>query len=163
MRYFRVVFVDAGVAPIDIETKKKNEEMKLKEQQARALAEDGELALIAVDGPKSDANERISLRPPMLQNGGFQEIFARCEISIFSTCSFNSSFSDNAPSIPPQSDSTQVATEAKAPEIIAQQSSVEALVTVESIQSADIGNLDMLIVPKAPSPVHGYESQAMLS
>ncbi|KAL8138700.1 hypothetical protein V2J09_004701 [Rumex salicifolius] len=62
-----VVFVDAGVAPIDIETKKKKEEMKLKEQQARALAEHGELALIAVDGPKSDANERISLRPPMLQ------------------------------------------------------------------------------------------------
>lgn len=62
-----VVFVDAGVAPIDIETKKKKEEIKLKEQQARAVALHGDLALIAVDGPKADANERISLRPPMLQ------------------------------------------------------------------------------------------------
>ncbi|XP_076951083.1 uncharacterized protein LOC143624251 [Bidens hawaiensis] len=61
------VFVDAGVAPIDIETKRKKEEMKLKEAQARAVAEHGELALIAVDTPQSAAQERISLRPPMLQ------------------------------------------------------------------------------------------------
>lgn len=61
------VFVDAGVAPIDIETKKRKEEMKLKEAQQRALAEHGELALIAVDGPQSVTQERIALRPPMLQ------------------------------------------------------------------------------------------------
>ncbi|KAF5180895.1 Tset complex member tstf [Thalictrum thalictroides] len=61
------VFVDAGVAPIDIETKKRKEEMKLKESQARAVAEHGELALIAVDGPQTVTQERISLRPPMLQ------------------------------------------------------------------------------------------------
>ncbi|CAM8905406.1 unnamed protein product [Rhodiola kirilowii] len=61
------VFVDAGIAPIDIETKKLKEEMKKKEPQARALAEHGELALIAVEGPKSDSHERIKLRPPMLQ------------------------------------------------------------------------------------------------
>ncbi|XP_076947189.1 uncharacterized protein LOC143619046 [Bidens hawaiensis] len=61
------VFVDAGVAPIDIETKRRKEEMKLKEAQARAVAEHGELALIAVDTPQSAAQERISLRPPMLQ------------------------------------------------------------------------------------------------
>lgn len=61
------VFVDAGVAPIDIETRKMKEEMKSKEAQARAVAEHGELALIAVDGPQTVANERMALRPPMLQ------------------------------------------------------------------------------------------------
>ncbi|KAK6930632.1 hypothetical protein RJ641_004726 [Dillenia turbinata] len=61
------VFVDAGVAPIDIETKKMKEEMRLKEAQARAVAEHGELALITVDGLQSDAHERTVLRPPMLQ------------------------------------------------------------------------------------------------
>lgn len=59
--------MDAGVAPIDIETKKRKEEMKLKQAQQRALAEHGELALIAVDGPQSVMQERIALRPPMLQ------------------------------------------------------------------------------------------------
>uniref|UniRef100_A0A803LT85 Transducin/WD40 repeat-like superfamily protein n=1 Tax=Chenopodium quinoa TaxID=63459 RepID=A0A803LT85_CHEQI len=62
-----VVFVDAGIAAIDLETKRMNEELRLKEVQARAVAEHGELALISVDGPKADTNERISLRPPMLQ------------------------------------------------------------------------------------------------
>ncbi|KAL1802179.1 hypothetical protein ACET3Z_030826 [Daucus carota] len=61
------VFVDAGVAPIDIETKRRKEEMKLKEARSRAVAEHGELALIAVDGPQTAKQERISLRPPMLQ------------------------------------------------------------------------------------------------
>ncbi|XP_024162674.1 uncharacterized protein LOC112169847 [Rosa chinensis] len=61
------VFVDAGVAAIDIETKKRKEEMMLKEVQAKALAEHGDLALIAVDGPQSATQERIALRPPMLQ------------------------------------------------------------------------------------------------
>eukprot|EP00268_Persea_americana_P019253 TRINITY_DN19865_c0_g1_i2.p1 TRINITY_DN19865_c0_g1~~TRINITY_DN19865_c0_g1_i2.p1 ORF type:complete len:1082 (+),score=253.73 TRINITY_DN19865_c0_g1_i2:160-3405(+) len=61
------VFVDAGVAPIDLETKRKKEEMKSKEAQARAVAEHGELALIAVEGPQVVTNERVSLRPPMLQ------------------------------------------------------------------------------------------------
>ncbi|XAR56203.1 hypothetical protein NMG60_11036585 [Bertholletia excelsa] len=61
------VFVDAGVAPIDIETRKRKEEMKLKEAQARAVAEHGELALITVDGPQTATQERITLRPPMLQ------------------------------------------------------------------------------------------------
>ncbi|GAB4840696.1 hypothetical protein Ancab_021463 [Ancistrocladus abbreviatus] len=40
-----VVFVDAGVAPIDLETKRKKEEMKLKEAQANAVSEHGEIAL----------------------------------------------------------------------------------------------------------------------
>lgn len=61
--------MDAGVAPIDIETKRRKEEMKLKEAQARAVAEHGELALIAVDNPQTATQERISLRPPMLQVG----------------------------------------------------------------------------------------------
>nr|XP_043627540.1 uncharacterized protein LOC122599148 [Erigeron canadensis] len=61
------VFVDAGVAPIDIETKRRKEEMKQEEARARAVAEHGELALIAVDAQKTAAQERISLRPPMLQ------------------------------------------------------------------------------------------------
>ncbi|XP_021904755.1 LOW QUALITY PROTEIN: uncharacterized protein LOC110819751 [Carica papaya] len=61
------VFVDAGVAPIDIETRKIKEEMKLKEAQTRAVAEHGELALITVDGPQAASQERVALRPPMLQ------------------------------------------------------------------------------------------------
>ena len=59
--------MDAGVAQIDIETKKMKEEQRMKEAQARAVAEHGELALIAVDGPQASNEERISLRPPMLQ------------------------------------------------------------------------------------------------
>ncbi|KAJ8483537.1 hypothetical protein OPV22_016022 [Ensete ventricosum] len=61
------VFVDAGVAPIDLETKKKKEEMKARETQSRAFVEHGELALITVDSPQVTTSERISLRPPMLQ------------------------------------------------------------------------------------------------
>ncbi|KAK2978952.1 hypothetical protein RJ640_008733, partial [Escallonia rubra] len=61
------VFVDAGLAAIDIETKRRKEELKLKEAQARAIAEHGELALIAVEGAQAVTNERITLRPPMLQ------------------------------------------------------------------------------------------------
>lgn len=61
------VFVDAGVALVDIETKRRKEEMKLKETQSRAIAEHGELALITVDNQQSNPQERIALRPPMLQ------------------------------------------------------------------------------------------------
>ncbi|XP_015576014.2 uncharacterized protein LOC8262807 isoform X1 [Ricinus communis] len=61
------VFVDAGIAAIDIETRKMKEEMKMKEAQARAIAEHGDLALITVEGPQSASQERIKLRPPMLQ------------------------------------------------------------------------------------------------
>lgn len=59
--------MDAGVSEIDIETRKMKEEMKLKEVQARAVAEHGELALITVEGSQAGKQERISLRPPMLQ------------------------------------------------------------------------------------------------
>lgn len=59
--------MDAGVAQIDIETKKMKEEQKLKAAQARAVAEHGELALITVEGTQSTKEERIALRPPMLQ------------------------------------------------------------------------------------------------
>uniref|UniRef100_A0A0E0JLV4 Uncharacterized protein n=1 Tax=Oryza punctata TaxID=4537 RepID=A0A0E0JLV4_ORYPU len=61
------VFVDAGVAAIDIETKKRKEEMKAREAQSRAAAEHGDLALITVEGPKTTTSEKIALRPPMLQ------------------------------------------------------------------------------------------------
>ncbi|KAJ0986179.1 hypothetical protein J5N97_004535 [Dioscorea zingiberensis] len=61
------VFVDAGVAPIDLETKRRKEEMKAREAQSRAVAEHGELALITVDNPQVATSERASLRPPMLQ------------------------------------------------------------------------------------------------
>ncbi|KAK1591349.1 hypothetical protein Q3G72_006274 [Acer saccharum] len=61
------VFVDAGVAPIDLETRKMKEEMKMKEAQAKAVAVHGDLALITVEGPQTTSQERISLRPPMLQ------------------------------------------------------------------------------------------------
>ena len=67
--FFRCVFVDAGVAAIDIETRKMKEEMKMKEAQARAVVDHGELALITVEGPQATTSERISLRPPMLQVG----------------------------------------------------------------------------------------------
>ena len=63
----RCVFVDAGVAAIDIETKKRKEEMKAREAQGRAVAEHGDLALITVEAPQVTASEKISLRPPMLQ------------------------------------------------------------------------------------------------
>ncbi|XP_010541523.1 PREDICTED: uncharacterized protein LOC104814960 [Tarenaya hassleriana] len=76
------VFVDAGVSQIDIETRKMKEEMKLKEAQARAVAEHGELALITVEGLQTVKHERISLRPPMLQ--------------VVRLASFQ-----NAPSVPP--------------------------------------------------------------
>ncbi|WVZ69433.1 hypothetical protein U9M48_018220 [Paspalum notatum var. saurae] len=61
------VFVDAGVAAIDIETKKRKEEMKAREAQSRAVAEHGDLALITVEAPQVTMSEKISLRPPMLQ------------------------------------------------------------------------------------------------
>ena len=59
--------MDAGVTEIDIETRKMKEEMKLKEAQARAVAEHGELALITVEGSQSSKQEKISLRAPLLQ------------------------------------------------------------------------------------------------
>ncbi|KAF2309055.1 hypothetical protein GH714_000288 [Hevea brasiliensis] len=61
------VFVDAGVAAIDLETRKMKEEMKMKEAQARAVAEHGELALITVEGAQTATQERLKLRPPLLQ------------------------------------------------------------------------------------------------
>ncbi|XP_047332477.1 uncharacterized protein LOC124936065 [Impatiens glandulifera] len=61
------VFVDAGIAQVDVETRKRKEEMRLRALQANAIAEHGELALITVDGPQTAKNERIKLRPPMLQ------------------------------------------------------------------------------------------------
>ncbi|WZZ84926.1 hypothetical protein YC2023_113505 [Brassica napus] len=76
------VFVDAGVTEIDIETRKMKEEMKLKEAQARAVAEHGELALITVEGSQSSKQEKISLRAPLLQ--------------VVRLASFQ-----NAPSVPP--------------------------------------------------------------
>ncbi|KAG5394378.1 hypothetical protein IGI04_024341 [Brassica rapa subsp. trilocularis] len=76
------VFVDAGVSEIDIETMKMKEEIKLKEAQARAVAEHGELALITVEGAQNAKQERILLRPPMLQ--------------VVRLASFQ-----NAPSVPP--------------------------------------------------------------
>lgn len=61
------VFVDAGVAAVDLETKRKKEEMKLREAQAQAVVEHGELALITVESQQSASQERIALRSPMLQ------------------------------------------------------------------------------------------------
>ncbi|MCH1922838.1 hypothetical protein L9G15_25835, partial [Shewanella sp. A3A] len=55
------------MAAIDIETKKRKEEMKAREAQSRAAAEHGDLALITVEGPKTTTSEKIALRPPMLQ------------------------------------------------------------------------------------------------
>ncbi|VFQ82219.1 unnamed protein product [Cuscuta campestris] len=46
---------------------KQKEEIRLKEAQARAVIEHGELAFITVDSRQTAANERIALRSPMLQ------------------------------------------------------------------------------------------------
>ncbi|XP_035821910.1 uncharacterized protein [Zea mays] len=61
------VFVDAGVAAIDIETKRIKQEMKAREAQSRAAEEHGDLALITVEAPQVTVSEKVSLRPPMLQ------------------------------------------------------------------------------------------------
>ncbi|KAG6408640.1 hypothetical protein SASPL_131658 [Salvia splendens] len=61
------VFVDAGIASIDLETRRKKEEMKVKEAQDKAVAEHGDLALITVDSQQVMPQERTTLRPPMLQ------------------------------------------------------------------------------------------------
>ena len=64
----RCVFVDAGVTAVDLERKKKKEEMKAKESQDKSVAEHGELALITVEQPtQPKIQERVPLRPPMLQ------------------------------------------------------------------------------------------------
>ncbi|KAI4999243.1 hypothetical protein ZWY2020_003832 [Hordeum vulgare] len=61
------VFVDAGVAAVDIETKKRKEEMKARESHGRVVADHGDLALITVEGPQVTTSDKISLTPPMLQ------------------------------------------------------------------------------------------------
>ena len=64
----RCVFVDAGITAVDLERKKKKEEMKAKESQDKSVAEHGELALITVEQPtQPKIQERVPLRPPMLQ------------------------------------------------------------------------------------------------
>lgn len=90
MPVFRCVFVDAGVASIDIETKKMKEEMKLKEAQAKSVAEHGELALITVDNPQTTAEEKLKLRPPMLQvvNFKFWCVNFRFALGIYSHLTF---------------------------------------------------------------------------
>lgn len=61
---FRCVFVDAGVSALDLERKRAKEEQKA---HARAVVEQGELALLTVDAPKAPSTDRVALRPPMLQ------------------------------------------------------------------------------------------------
>jgi hypothetical protein len=65
--FLKCIFVDAGVATIDIETKKRKEEMKAREAQSQAVAAHGDLALITIEAPQVKASEKLSLRPPMLQ------------------------------------------------------------------------------------------------
>jgi len=57
---FRIVKVDAGVAEIDIETKKMKEEQKMKEAQATKVVEHGEVALITIESIQS-ANRKITI------------------------------------------------------------------------------------------------------
>lgn len=61
------MFVDAGISALDLERKRKKEEMKVKDSQAKAVSEHGELALITVETSKPVVQEKVSLRPPMLQ------------------------------------------------------------------------------------------------
>ena len=73
---FRIVKVDAGVAEIDIQTKKMKEEQKMKEAQATAVAEHGEVALITVEGIQS-ANRKITIEATNV--AGYQT-FQLCSI-----------------------------------------------------------------------------------
>lgn len=86
MLFCRCVFVDAGVAAIDVETMKMKEEMKLKEVQSRAVAEHGELALIAVESSQTAAQDRIKLRPPMLQVDNFMSTVCISSSSLLEYC-----------------------------------------------------------------------------
>lgn len=62
----RCVFVDAGVSALDLERKRKKEEQKARDLQAKVVH--NELALLSVDGPKAvSIADRMALRPPMLQ------------------------------------------------------------------------------------------------
>lgn len=61
------VFVDAGINALDLERKRKKEETKLKDSQAKSVSEHRELALITVETSKVVVQEKVSLRPPMLQ------------------------------------------------------------------------------------------------
>ncbi|KAL8061360.1 hypothetical protein ABFX02_02G081700 [Erythranthe guttata] len=61
------VFVDAGISPVDVETKRRKEELRVQELESRASAEHGELASLTVESQKSVSKERIAFRPPMLQ------------------------------------------------------------------------------------------------
>ncbi|KAL3678157.1 hypothetical protein R1sor_021113 [Riccia sorocarpa] len=58
------VFVDAGVSAVDLERKRRKEELKAR---SKSIAEHGELALLTVDFPKVSDAEKVQLRPPMLQ------------------------------------------------------------------------------------------------
>ncbi|KAG6555176.1 hypothetical protein Mapa_003215 [Marchantia paleacea] len=61
------VFVDAGISAVDLERKRRKDEQKARFAQSRAVAEQGELALLTVDAPRASNAEKVALRPPMLQ------------------------------------------------------------------------------------------------
>ncbi|KAL0348165.1 UNVERIFIED_CONTAM: TSET complex member tstF [Sesamum angustifolium] len=102
------VFVDAGIAPIDIETKKRKEEMRLKEVQSRAVAEHGELALITVDSQQTASQERIALRPPMLQVVRLASFQHAPSIPPFITLPKQSKVNGNDSSIPKEMEERKV-------------------------------------------------------
>ncbi|KAK4424471.1 TSET complex member tstF [Sesamum alatum] len=102
------VFVDAGIAPIDIETKKRKEEMRLKEAQSRAVAEHGELALITVDSQQTASQERIALRPPMLQVVRLASFQHAPSIPPFITLPKQSKVNGNDSSIPKEMEERKV-------------------------------------------------------
>ncbi|KAL2231349.1 uncharacterized protein LOC105172480 [Sesamum indicum] len=102
------VFVDAGIAPIDIETKKRKEETRLKEAQSRAVAEHGELALITVDSQQTASQERIALRPPMLQVVRLASFQHAPSIPPFITLPKQSKVNGNDSSIPKEMEERKV-------------------------------------------------------
>lgn len=62
------VFVDAGVSEVDFERKREKVEKRRKDAEAKAVAERGELAILALEPPKAEAPVgRVQLRPAMLQ------------------------------------------------------------------------------------------------
>lgn len=66
----RCVYVDAGVSAIDVETRRRKAARQRQAEEAKVVQEKGEMALLAMEPPKPEREERVQLRPPMLQVSG---------------------------------------------------------------------------------------------
>ncbi|KAL0454544.1 UNVERIFIED_CONTAM: hypothetical protein Slati_0793600 [Sesamum latifolium] len=82
--------------------------MRLKEVQSRAVAEHGELALITVDSQQTASQERIALRPPMLQVVRLASFQHAPSIPPFITLPKQSKVNGNDSSIPKEMEERKV-------------------------------------------------------